>query len=101
MDFWQHLNASKALDPRELQGITEGLAGHFAQLMARGHSVADLLAHFADDFGHLPAERLRQLANAHRLWKLWRKRRQQLEHARSKAKLPPLPEEASALGRRW
>lgn len=93
MDFWQHLNASKALD---LQGITEGLAGHFAQLMARGHSIADLLAHFADDFGHLPAERLRQLANAHRLWKLWRKRRQQLEQARSKAKLPTLPEDVFA-----
>jgi len=93
MDFWQHLNASKQVD---LQGVTDGLASHLSELMVRGHSVADLLAHFSDDFGHLPAEKLRQLTMAHRRYQLWRKRRRQLEDARSKAKLPRLPEEAFA-----
>jgi predicted RNA-binding protein with RPS1 domain len=91
MDFWQHLNASKTVD---LQAVTEGLAQHLSELMLRGHSVADLLAHFADDFGHLPAEKLRQLTGAHRSWQLWRRRRRGLEEAREKAKLPPLPDEA-------
>jgi len=90
MDFWQHLNASRAID---LQGVTEGLASHLSELMIRGHSVADLLAHFADDFGHLPAEKLRQMAEAHRRYQVWRRRRRKLDDARGRAKLPPLPEQ--------
>ena len=91
MDFWQHLNASKAVD---LQGVAEGLASHLSELIIRGHSVADLLAHFADDFGHLPAQHLRQLAEAHRQYQVWRRRRRKLDDARSRAKLPALPEGA-------
>ncbi len=89
MDFWQHLRAS---GETELQGITEGLAGRFSELSSRGHSVADLIAHYGDEFGHLPPERLRALAHGHREWLIWRRRRSQIETARSQAKLPPLPE---------
>jgi transcriptional accessory protein Tex/SPT6 len=94
MEFWQHLKANNELD---LQGITEGLACRLAELMARGHSVADLLAHYGDDFGHLPPERLRALALAHRTWQIWRRRKTQHEEARRKAKLAPLPTEVFAL----
>ena len=76
MDFWQHLKSSKAID---LEGVTEGLARHLSELMLHGHSVADLLSHFADDFGHLPANKLRQLTQGHRRWQLWRRRRRTLD----------------------
>jgi transcriptional accessory protein Tex/SPT6 len=89
MDFWQHLRAS---GETELQGVTEGLAGRFSELFSRGHSVADLIAHYGDEFGHLPPERLRALAHGHRQWLIWRRRRAQIEGARTQAKLPVLPE---------
>src|SRR5512137_1708925 len=94
MEFWQHLRANNELD---LQGITEGLAARVAELMARGHSVADLLAHYGEEFGHLPPERLRAFAQAHRTWQLWRRRKTQLEEARRKANLAELPPEVFAL----
>ena len=90
MNFWQHLNQSER--PEDLQGLSDSLAEHFSQLLYRGHSVADLLAHFADDFGHLPAQRLRKIAQAHRRWQVWRKRLWQIQQARKDAKLPPLPD---------
>lgn len=90
MNFWQHLNQSER--PEDLQGLSDSLAEHFSQLLYRGHSVADLLAHFADDFGHLPAQRLRKIAQAHRRWQVWRKRLRQIQQARKDAKLPPLPD---------
>jgi predicted RNA-binding protein with RPS1 domain len=89
MEFWQHLRAANEAD---LQGVTEGLASRFSELTSRGHSVADLIAHYGDEFGHLPPERLRGLAHAHRQWQLWRRRRAQIEQARVAAKLGPLPE---------
>jgi transcriptional accessory protein Tex/SPT6 len=89
MDFWQHLRAS---GETELQGITEGLALRFSELSSRGHSVADLIAHYGDEFGHLPPERLRALGHGHRQWLIWRRRRSQIEAARSQAKLPEFPE---------
>jgi transcriptional accessory protein Tex/SPT6 len=91
MELWQHLKAS---GETEIQGLTEGLAARFAELIGRGHSVADLLAHYGDEFGHLPAERLRALAQAHRTWQLWRRRKTQLEQVRRNAGLPDLPEAA-------
>jgi len=94
MEFWQHLRANNELD---LQGITDGLAGRVAELMARGHSVADLLAHYGEEFGHLPPERLRAFAQAHRTWQLWRRRKTQLEEARRKANLADLPPEVFTL----
>ncbi|MCC6750200.1 MAG: S1 RNA-binding domain-containing protein [Deltaproteobacteria bacterium] len=90
MTFWQYLQASKTID---LQGMTELLGERFVELAARGHSVADLVGHFADEFGHLPIERLRRLSHAHRSYQTWRKRKTQLEEARKKAQLAPLPEE--------
>lgn len=88
MTFWDYLNTTQA---RELKGVTQGLAERLAELIGRGHSVADLLAHYGDDFGHLPAARLQSLARARRNWQIWRKRKQQFEDARRNAKLPPLP----------
>ncbi len=93
MELWQHLKASGDLD---LQGITEGLVSRLAELISRGHSVADILAHYGEDFGHLPPERLRALAGAHRTWLLWRRRKAQLEQVRKQAGLKPLPESAFA-----
>lgn len=81
----------------DLQGITEGLTARFSELIGRGHSVADLLSHYGDDFGHLPSERLRGLAQSHRMWHIWRRRRAQLEDARRKVNLAPLPEAVVAV----
>jgi predicted RNA-binding protein with RPS1 domain len=88
MTFWDYL---KSTEGRDLKGITEDLAERLSKLIGRGHSVADLLAHYSDDFGHIPAKRLQDMARARRSWQLWRKRKQQLNEARDKAKLPPLP----------
>lgn len=93
MDFWQYLNETKSLD---LQGISESLASLFSELIARGHSVADLLAHFGEDFGHLPVQRLRLMTQQHRQWLIWRKRRDQLGTTRKQAKLVPFPDEVYA-----
>ena len=90
MKFWNHLNSSSEID---LQGVSAGMAERFAELLTRGHSVADLLAHYGDEFGHLPVDTLRNMTQGLRTWLVWRKRRQQLEEARANAKLPPLPEE--------
>ncbi len=89
--FWQYLNADQQHD---LQGVTDGLAEQFSELISRGHSIADLLSHFAEDFGHLPAERLTTLHQARRRFLGWSKRKQQLESSRAVAKLPPVPDEA-------
>ena len=90
MKFWNHLNSNSEID---LQGVSAGMAERFAELLTRGHSVADLLAHYGDEFGHLPVDTLRNMTHGLRTWLVWRKRRQQLEEARANAKLTPLPEE--------
>jgi transcriptional accessory protein Tex/SPT6 len=89
MNFFNYMQESTSLDQ---QSITEVIASRFSELLNRGHSVADLLAHFGDEFGHLPAERLRALARDHRLWKIWRKRLGQIIRSLEDAGLPPLPE---------
>jgi transcriptional accessory protein Tex/SPT6 len=94
MDFWQHLKISNGV---EVQGITESLANRFSELIGRGHSVAHLLAHYGDEFGHLPVEKLRAMAQANRTFLFWRKRKSQIEEARAKMKLPPLPGEVFQL----
>lgn len=76
------------------EGVTAEVAEQFSGLLARGHSIADLLGHYADRFSHLPVERLREMARRRRHWLLWRKRREQLAEARRAAKLPPLPDAA-------
>ena len=88
MEFWDHLKQNAQLD---LQGVSGTIAGRFAELLSRGHSVADLLAHYGEEFGHLPVETLRSMANALRTYLVWRKRRQQLEEAYEGAGLPPVP----------
>ena len=90
MDIWQHLKMSGEI---ELQGLTETLASRFSQLIARGHSVAALLSHFSDEFGHLPVDTLRNLAQASRNWQVWNIRKRQLEAARKDVGLPALPVE--------
>lgn len=89
MNFFHYMNESPSLDP---QSITEVIASRFSELLNHGHSVADLLAHFGDEFGHLPAERLRSLARDHRSWKIWRKRLGQIVRSLEDAGLPALPE---------
>ena len=90
MKFWDHLNSNTDFD---LQGISASMADRFAELLTRGHSVADLLAHYGDEFGHLPVDTLRNMTHGLRTWLVWRKRRQQLEEARAAARLTPLPGE--------
>lgn len=93
MDFWQHL---KALNEIDLQGITEGLAARFSELISRGHSIADLISHYGDDFGHLPPERLRSLVQSHRTWQLWRRLSSQINETRRQAASPEIPAEILA-----
>lgn len=88
MNLWQYVTADPSLEP---QGLTEGLAERFSQLVAHGHSIADLLAHYADDFGHIPAPHLIVLHQARRRFLTWQKRRGQIDDARTAAGLPPLP----------
>ncbi len=90
MKFWNHLKANAEVD---LQGVSAGMAERFAELLTRGHSVADLLAHYGDEFGHLPVDTLRNMTHGLRTYLVWRKRRQQLEEARANAGLEALPEE--------
>ena len=94
MNFWQYLESE---DREQLKGLSESLAERFAELMGRGHSVADLVAHYGTDFGHLPAEQLQVLATKRRTWQGWRSRLQQLQQARARANLPPLPPSALRL----
>jgi predicted RNA-binding protein with RPS1 domain len=89
MDFWQHLTAS---GHHTLKGLAPGLVSRFSELVTRGHSVADLLAHYSDEFGHLPVDVLRQLTQSNMLWQLWQRRRAQIVTAREEAGLPPLPD---------
>ncbi|MFH1132362.1 MAG: S1 RNA-binding domain-containing protein [Pseudomonadota bacterium] len=89
MNFWQYLNVQ---DHVVLQTLNEGLVTEFSDLMSRGHSVADLVGHFADEFGHLPVDQLRKMAQANRTWKIWIRRKEQHQEALQQAGLPPLPE---------
>jgi transcriptional accessory protein Tex/SPT6 len=91
MTFWEYLEQTKQTD---FKGLSEATANQLSELIGRGHSVADLLGHYADDFGHLPAAKLQSLAAARRAWQAWRRRRHQFDQARKEAKLPPLPEAA-------
>jgi transcriptional accessory protein Tex/SPT6 len=88
MSFWRFLQATRAT---ELDGLSEILAEQAATLTGRGHSVADLLSHYGDEFGHLPVEALRRLATSCRAWRAWRQRRGQLEQRRQEVGQPPLP----------
>ncbi|MCA9668559.1 MAG: S1 RNA-binding domain-containing protein [Myxococcales bacterium] len=91
--FWQFLNRDKTV---ELKGLTEDLGDRFAELIGRGHSVADLIGHYGDDFGHLTSQRLTAMHRAHRRYQTTRKRARQLQKARKDAKLPELPSKAVA-----
>ena len=88
MNFWNHLNTAR---PFDLKGLNQGTAERFSSLLGLGHSVADLLGHYSDEFGHLPVETLRGMAQAHRLYLVWRKRKATLDEARRKASLPAFP----------
>jgi len=86
MTFHKWLTANK----HDLEGMTEQQAQRFCALLGRGHSVADLLAHYGEEFGHLPSERLRTLSRAYRAWQTWVRRRDKLQQARQQAGLPLL-----------
>ena len=90
MKFWNHLKANAEVD---LQGVSASMAERFAELLTRGHSVADLLAHYGDEFGHLPVDTLRNMTHGLRTYLVWRKRRQQLEEARANAGMTALPDD--------
>lgn len=92
MTFWEYLKSTQSEDL--LKGVTESLATRLGQLAGRGHSVADLIAHYGDDFGHLPAQKLRELSWLRRVYQAWAKRRTQLQEARQQAGLPPLARQA-------
>ncbi|MCB9555521.1 MAG: S1 RNA-binding domain-containing protein [Deltaproteobacteria bacterium] len=89
--FWQFLRTEKKVEP---EGLTEGLADAFARLTGRGHSIADLLEHYADDFGHLTPTRLADLSSAFRRYIAWRKRLDLLRKLREDGDLPDFPEKA-------
>ncbi len=88
MDYWNYLNASTLFD---LKGLSQGSAERFFHLLGLGHSVADLLGHYSDEFGHLPVETLQRMAQAHRTYQTWRKRKTTIEEARRKARLHTVP----------
>ncbi|MBW2736827.1 MAG: S1 RNA-binding domain-containing protein [Deltaproteobacteria bacterium] len=92
MTFWEYLQATQSDD--QLKGVTEALATRLGQLAGRGHSVADLIAHYGDDFGHLPPQKLGEFSWLRRVYQGWAKRRSQLQEARQQADLPPLPRQA-------
>lgn len=91
MSFWRYLQLTKSA---ALDGLSEPLAEQAAALTARGHSVADLVSHYGDEFGHLPVEALRQLTGACRAWRSWRQRRSKLEEGRREVGQAALPESA-------
>jgi predicted RNA-binding protein with RPS1 domain len=93
MTFWQFLKRTDG----GFEGLTEAFAEHFSELLARGHSIADLLSHYGEEFGHLPVDQLRSLSRTHRWWKIWRRREKQIADARARAKLPMLPAASTAL----
>jgi transcriptional accessory protein Tex/SPT6 len=89
MHYWDYL---ESLRQHDQEGLNEGLVTRFAELLSRGHTVADLVGHYGDEFGHLPVETLRQLAVSHRSWQIWRHRKAQHEEVLAAAKLPKIPE---------